>query len=122
MATPLLTTLIFVDICDVVFAMDSIPAILGVTNDPFVAYTSNIFAILGLRSMFFFVSGVMGYFRFLNYGLAAILTFVGAKLILHSVYTIPTDVSLLVIGVLLAITIGLSLIIPEKAAAGEGHG
>ena len=122
-ATPLLTALIFLDICDVVFAMDSIPAILGVTSDSFVAYTSNIFAILGLRSMYFFIAGVMSMFRFLNYGLAVILSFVGAKLLLHNLFQISTGVSLGVIGAVLAVTIGLSLLLPEKPSAQEeGHG
>lgn len=122
LATPLFTTLIFVEVCDLIFAMDSLPATLGVTNDTFVAYTSNIFAILGLRSMYFFVAGVMSYFRFLSYGLAAVLCFIGSKLMLHKYIEIPTSLSLGVIAGLLAIAIIASLVIPPSAKAGEPHG
>ncbi len=100
-ATPLLLALIVVEVSDVIFAFDSIPAIFAVTQDPFIIYTSNIFAILGLRSLYFVLAGMMLRFRYLHYGLGAVLLFVGAKLLLVDVVHIPNYVSLLVIVVLI---------------------
>ena len=93
-ATPLFLVLLLVEFTDVVFAVDSIPAIFAITQDPFLVFTSNAFAILGLRSMYFLLAGVMGRFVFLRYGLAAILVFVGTKMLLLDVVKIPTPVSL----------------------------
>ena len=109
MATPLLVTLVFVESTDIVFALDSIPAILSITTDPFIVYTSNAFAIIGLRSMFFALSGAITAFCYLKYGLAVILGFVGAKMLVSEWVEIPVWASLAVIGVVLAVTISLSL-------------
>ena len=100
-ATPLLLVLVCVEATDLVFAVDSIPAIFAVTSDPFIVFTSNIFAILGLRSMFFLLAGVMDRFHYLKIGLASVLLFVGAKMMLVDVYKIPIGVSLGVIGLVL---------------------
>ena len=101
-ATPLLAVLLIVESTDLVFAMDSIPAIFAVTRDPFIVFTSNAFAILGLRALYFALAGVMGYFTYLRQGLVVILAFVGTKMIASEWYTLPTPVSLgVVAGVLL---------------------
>jgi tellurite resistance protein TerC len=112
-ATPLLIVLLVVEFTDVVFALDSIPAIFGVTTDPFIVFTSNIFAILGLRTLYFLVSGMIDQFRFLKYGLAVILTFVGAKMCLHDWYQVSIGVSLGLIAGVLAISIIASRLFPE---------
>jgi tellurite resistance protein TerC len=108
-ATPLFLVLVMVESTDLVFAVDSIPAIFAVTKDPFIVYTSNVFAILGLRSLYFLLAGVMQKFVYLKLGLSAILVFVGVKMIIVDFYKIPSSVSLLVIAALLAISIGASL-------------
>jgi tellurite resistance protein TerC len=109
MATPLFLVLVLVETTDLIFAVDSIPAIFAVTEDPFLVYTSNIFAILGLRSLYFVLAGVMDKFVYLKLGLSAILVFVGAKMLLTEVYKIPATVSLLVVVSMLAITIVASM-------------
>jgi tellurite resistance protein TerC len=101
LATPLLLVLICVETSDLIFAVDSIPAIFAVTKDPFIVYTSNIFAILGLRSMFFLLADVMDRFHYLKVGLALVLAFVGTKMLLTDVYKIPIGWSLAAIGILL---------------------
>ena len=102
-ATPLFVALLFVEISDLIFAVDSIPAILAITQDTFIVYTSNVFAILGLRSLFFALADVMGRFRFLHYSLSAILVFVGLKMLLVDVFKIPVAASLgVVVGLLIA--------------------
>ncbi|HTL46615.1 MAG TPA: TerC family protein, partial [Verrucomicrobiae bacterium] len=101
-ATPLLLVLIVVETTDIVFAVDSIPAILAVTTDSFLVYTSNVFAILGLRPLYFALAGMMKIFRYLHYGLGAILIFVGIKMIVTDIYHIPIVVALAVIAVILA--------------------
>lgn len=102
MATPLLLVLIVIETTDLVFAVDSIPAIFAVTSDPFVVYTSNVFAVLGLRSLYFVLAGAVEKFHYLKHGLSVILTFVGVKMLLSEVYKIPVALSLVVIiGVLL---------------------
>ncbi len=107
MATPLLMVLLMLETADVLFAVDSVPAVLAITDNPLIIYTSNMFAILGLRSMFFALSGVIESFAYLHYGLAAVLAFVGAKMMASAVYRIPTGISLLVIlGLLLAAVFG----------------
>jgi len=113
-ATPLFVVLLVVETTDLIFAVDSIPAVLAITRDPFIVYTSNIFAILGLRSLYFALAGVMNLFHHLHYGLSAILVFVGAKMILGHWYEIPTGIALGVVAVLLALSIIASLIWPEK--------
>jgi tellurite resistance protein TerC len=116
-ATPLFIVLVFVELTDIVFAIDSIPAVFAITTNPFIVFTSNVFAILGLRSLFFAVSGLLGIFRYLSYGLAAILVFVGIKMIYgHAQATLlthwpkmPTAFSLGVILFILAFVMALSM-------------
>jgi tellurite resistance protein TerC len=113
-ATPLFLVLLTVEFTDLVFALDSIPAIFAVTPDPFIVYTSNVFAILGLRSLYFALAGVMGLFCHLKVGLAAILGFVGVKMILADTYKIPVGVSLAVVGAILLVSMGASILLPKK--------
>jgi len=129
-ATPLFLVLAVVETTDLVFAVDSIPAIFAVTQDPFIVYTSNVFAILGLRSLYFLLAGVMGKFRYLKLGLSAVLVFVGIKMMLVDLYKIPSPVSLAVIAALLAVAIVASLVksrreergFPTGSAAGGSRG
>jgi tellurite resistance protein TerC len=109
MATPLLLVLLLVESTDLVFAVDSIPAIFAVTNDPFIVYTSNVFAILGLRSLYFLLAGVVDKFHYLKLGLSAVLVFVGTKMVLVDLYKIPVGASLGVIASILAISVIASL-------------
>ena len=111
-ATPLLLVLVLVEFTDLVFAIDSIPAIFSVTRDSFLVYTSNVFAILGLRSMYFMLAGVIDRFRFLRYGLAFILTFVGVKMLLSDVVHIPIVTSLLVVTGGIVASVAFSLLMP----------
>jgi tellurite resistance protein TerC len=113
-ATPLFIVLVLLETTDLVFAVDSIPAIFGVTRDPFLVYTSNVFAILGLRSLFFLLSGIIQRFHFLRFGLAAVLAFVGAKMLIAERFPIPITLSLLVIAGLLALSIVASLLFPQQ--------
>src|SRR6185295_15075136 len=108
-ATPLFLVLVTVEFTDLVFALDSIPAIFAVTPDPFIVYTSNVFAILGLRSLYFALAGVMALFHYLKFGLAAILGFVGVKMMLADVFPIPIGVSLAAVGSILLLSIAVSL-------------
>jgi tellurite resistance protein TerC len=101
LASPLFVVLVILESTDLVFAVDSVPAVLAITPDPFIVFTSNVFAILGLRSMFFALEGVMKRFHYLHYGLSAVLLFVGAKMLLAGFYKIPTWVSLLLIASIL---------------------
>ncbi len=117
MFTPLLAVLILLETTDVVFAVDSIPAVFGITQDPLIVYTSNIFAILGLRSLFFVLAGIMGLFRFLKYGLAAILSFVGIKMLIAEWLPVPIPVSLGTIAGVLFVSIVLSILFPGPSAA-----
>jgi tellurite resistance protein TerC len=113
-ATPLFVVLLMVETTDVIFAVDSIPAILGITTDPFIVYTSNVFAILGLRSIYFALAGLMQIFYYLKYGLCAILIFVGTKMLLAEIYKIPVVVALgAIIGILL-VSILASVIWPRQ--------
>ncbi len=117
-ATPLFVALLMVEISDVIFAVDSIPAIFAVTKDPFIVYTSNVFAILGLRSLYFALAGVMDKFHYLKIGLGVVLTFVGVKMVLaHTAWKIDTMVSLGVIVLVLATSVVMSLLRPKAAAA-----
>jgi tellurite resistance protein TerC len=100
-ATPLLLVLATIEATDIVFALDSIPAIFAVTTDPFIVYTSNIFAILGLRALFFLLAGVVGRFQYLKVGLGLVLAFVGIKMVISDFYKIPIVVSLLVVAALI---------------------
>jgi len=108
-ATPLFLALLAVEFTDVVFAVDSIPAIFAITSDPFIVFTSNIFAILGLRSLYFLLAGVVDKFRYLKIGLAGVLVFVGLKMSLVEIYKVPVSVSLLVIALLLGASVLASL-------------
>jgi tellurite resistance protein TerC len=112
-ATPLFIALLLIESSDVIFAMDSIPAVLAITTDPFIVYTSNIFAILGLRSLFFVISGMMGLFRYLKLGISAILCFVGVKMLISHVLEIPITVSLGVVFGILALSIIASVLHKE---------
>jgi tellurite resistance protein TerC len=114
MATPLVIVLILVETTDVVFAIDSIPAIFGVTRDPFIVFTSNIFAILGLRALYFLLASVLGLFVYLNIGLACVLAFIGLKMILGHWVHISTTVSLLVVFGFLALSIVASLLFGRR--------
>ena len=113
-ATPLFAVLILVEVTDLIFAVDSIPAIFAVTSDPFIVFTSNIFAILGLRSMYFLLSDMAARFHLLKYGLAIILMFIGAKMLLLDVYKIPTGTALGIVGLILVLSVVASLIFPRK--------
>jgi tellurite resistance protein TerC len=108
-----------VEVSDVIFAVDSIPAIFAVTKDPFIVYTSNVFAILGLRSLYFALAGVMGLFHYLKIGLGVVLSFVGVKMILsHTEWKMDTLVSLGVIVLILTISVVASLMRPVKRVKG----
>jgi len=109
-ATPLFIVVLVVESSDIMFAIDSIPAVLAITQDPFIVITSNVFAILGLRSLYFVLAGVMGIFRFLKHGVAVILGFVGIKMLLMDVIHIPTHLSLGVIAAILALSVVASMI------------
>ena len=120
MATPLLVVVLLIGIVDVVFAVDSIPAIFAITTDPFIVLTSNVFAILGLRAMYFLLASVHERFHLLPYGLAIVLVLIGAKMLLIDLYKIPVQYSLLATVLILAATMVLSVLIPPRA--GEAHG
>jgi TerC family integral membrane protein len=112
--TPLFVVLLIVETTDILFATDSIPAILAISRDPFVVYTSNVFAILGLRSLFFALSGLMKLFHYLNYGLAIVLMFIGAKMLVAFRYHIPTWAALLLIAAVLGLSVLASVAFPQK--------
>jgi tellurite resistance protein TerC len=114
-ATPLLIVLILIEWTDLVFAVDSIPAIFAVTSDPFIVFTSNIFAILGLRSLFFVLAGVIGSFHLLKPALAAVLGFVGTKMLVADLYTVSIGLSLGVVAALIAVGVVGSLLFPKRA-------
>jgi tellurite resistance protein TerC len=122
LATPLFAVLVVVETTDIIFAVDSIPAILAVTDDPFLVFTSNAFAILGLRALYFLLAGMMDRFAYLKLGLAAVLIFVGAKMLLSDVYHLPIWVSLAVIGTTIGISIAASLLKPPPKGEPVGHG
>lgn len=113
-ATPLFVALIIIELTDILFALDSIPAILAITADPFIVFSSNILAILGLRSMYFLISRMLAKFRFINYSLVVILAFVGLKMLFSHFIHLPEWVSLTVISVSLVSGVLASLLIPEK--------
>lgn len=114
-ATPLFVVLIIVEFTDLIFAVDSIPAILAISNDTFIIFTSNVFAILGLRALYFALAGITQYFHYLKYGLAAILAFVGMKMIVSGYYKFPITWSLAIIFGILLISVLVSVIYPVKA-------
>ncbi|HEV7550517.1 MAG TPA: TerC family protein [Candidatus Angelobacter sp.] len=114
LATPLFVVLLVVETTDILFATDSIPAILAITRDPFIVYTSNVFAILGLRSLYFALAGMMKLFHYLNYGLSVVLMFIGAKMLVPERYHVPTWVALAVVAGVLALSVLASLLFPKK--------
>lgn len=116
-ATPLFVVLLVVETTDIVFAVDSIPAIIAITRDPFIVYTSNVFAILGLRALYFALAGTIKIFRFLHYGLSIILTFIGCKMLLSNVFEIPVLVALGVVAGILIASVLLSVLKPAKQEA-----
>ncbi len=113
-ATPLFVVLLIVEFTDLIFAVDSIPAILAISNDTFIIFTSNVFAILGLRALYFALAGITKYFHYLKYGLSAILVFVGVKMVIAGFYKIPILYSLLTILGILFVSIMLSIVFPQK--------
>src|SRR5436309_640635 len=112
-ATPLLLVLVVIEATDVLFAVDSIPAVFGVTRNTFIIFTSNIFAILGLRALYFLLAGLMVKFHYLGYGLGVVLAFVGAKMVLHPWLPIPTEWSLAVVLTVLALSVAASFLFPR---------
>ena len=114
--TPLLIVLITVETTDVVFAVDSIPAVFGITRDPFIVYSSNMFAILGLRSIYFVLAGIMGSFHYLKYGLSAILIFIGVKMLIADLFHVPIGVSLGVVGGVLLTSVSMSIVRNRRLA------
>jgi len=117
--TPLFAVLILIAVTDVIFAVDSIPAIFAITTDPFIVLTSNVFAVLGLRAMFFLLAGMADRFHLLPYGLALVLGFIGIKMMIIDLFKIPTPVSLGVVAAIIAATVVLSLKSPPKEDAGQ---
>jgi tellurite resistance protein TerC len=112
-ATPLFVALLVVETTDVIFAVDSIPAVLAITHDPFIVYTSNVFAILGLRALYFALAGIMQLFHYLHYGLSAILVFVGVKMLITEIYKIPITIALGVVAGILLVSVIASLVRPH---------
>ncbi len=121
MLTPLALVLIVIDVMDLVFAVDSIPAVFAITRDPFIVYTSNICAILGLRSLYFLLANLIDRFIYLKTGLAFVLAFVGIKMIVADFFPLPNGISLAVILFILAVTITVSMIVTQKRAKAENQ-
>lgn len=114
--TPLFLVLVFIEFSDIIFAVDSIPAIIAITKDPFIVFTSNVFAILGLRALYFALASFMGFFEYLTYGLAVLLVFIGGKMLAHAAfhYKMPVGVSLGIIGLILGVAILASVLKPAS--------
>jgi tellurite resistance protein TerC len=117
-ATPLFVVLVLVETTDLIFAVDSIPAIFAITQDPFIVYTSNVFAILGLRALYFLLAGVIHKFHYLKLGLSGVLVFVGLKMLLADIYEVPVGLSLAVITLVLGVAVAASLLWPKAAEHG----
>jgi tellurite resistance protein TerC len=113
-ATPLFLVVVMIEVTDLVFAVDSIPAILSISDDSFIAYTSNVFAILGLRSLYFALAGIEKYFIYLKYGLSAILIFVGTKMCIADIYKVPVEISLAFIILTLSLAVLASMTMPKE--------
>lgn len=113
-ATPLFLVLIFIEVTDIIFAVDSIPAIIAISNDSFIIFTSNVFAILGLRSLYFALAGIINKFKYLTYGLAVVLVFVGVKMMISGFYKIPIIISLLFILITLLASVAISFFVSSK--------
>lgn len=120
MLTPLALTMIVIEVTDLIFAVDSIPAIFAITRDPFIVYTSNICAILGLRSLYFLLAGLMDRFIYLRTGLSLVLGFVGIKMIVADYLPLPRSLSLGIIVLILGVTIAVSMAKTKNHAAAEG--
>jgi tellurite resistance protein TerC len=116
-ATPMFVVLLMIEASDVVFAVDSIPAIFAVTTDPFLVFTSNIFAIMGLRALYFLLADMRERFRYLKHGLAAVLIIIGGKMLAAPWFHVPVQWSLGAVGLILLASVGASLILPRRAAA-----
>jgi len=114
--TPLFLVLILIEVTDLVFAVDSIPAIFAITTDPFIVFTSNIFAIMGLRALYFLLADVADRFHLLKYGLAMVLTFIGSKMLIAPWYHVPVQASLAIVAVLIGASVVASLIATRKPA------
>jgi tellurite resistance protein TerC len=112
----LLLALVALEAMDIIFAVDSVPAVLAITRDTFIVYSSNVFAILGLRALYFALADILPRFRFLHQGLAAIIIFVGTKMVLGDHFSIPSLISLAVIATILGVTIAASLLFPSRTA------
>ena len=121
MATPLFVVIVFIGIVDVIFAVDSIPAIFAITTDPFIVLTSNVFAVLGLRAMYFLLAGMHERFHLLTYGLAIVLGFIGAKMLLVDLYKIPVAWALVATVSILAVSMALSLVVPVRGVPGSAY-
>ena len=121
MATPLAIVIVLIGIVDLVFAVDSIPAIFAITTDPFIVLTSNVFAILGLRAMYFLLAGVHERFHLLSYGLALVLTFIGLKMLIIDFYKVPVVWSLSITAAILTLTMVISTLIPPKGAVKSAY-
>lgn len=115
--TPMLLALLTIELTDVLFALDSVPAIFGITDDPFTVYTSNVFAMLGLRSLYFLLADAVERFHYLKYGLGGVLIFIGAKMLAKDVFPVPVEASLVVVVLILGISIALSLLLPAPEVA-----
>ncbi|MFA6916087.1 MAG: TerC/Alx family metal homeostasis membrane protein [Parachlamydiales bacterium] len=113
-ATPLLVVLLAIELTDVVFAIDSIPAVMGITQDPYIVYTSNIFAVLGLRALYFAMSSLLELFHYLNQGLAIILFFIAVKIFMEGYYHVPNLISLSIVALVLTLSAVASLVFPKK--------
>ena len=120
--TPLFAVIVLIGVTDVIFAVDSIPAIFAITEDPFIVLTSNVFAVLGLRAMFFLLQGMADRFHLLPYGLALVLVFIGGKMLLIDLYKIPVLVSLIGVAAIIGGSVVLSLMRPAAAKPGDGQG
>ena len=111
---PLVMTVVFIEFCDLIFAFDSIPAVFSVSLDPFVVFFSNIFAILGLRALFFLLSAIADKFRYLKVGVSVLLVFIGVKMLIHDIFEIDAVSSLIFIILVLLVSIGASVVLPKK--------
>ena len=119
LATPLFFALVAIEVSDLLFAVDLVPAVLAITRDTFLAYTSNVFAILGLRSLYFALAHVLPKFRYLHQGLAAVLVFIGSKMLLSETVAIPNRVSLAGVCAILGVAGMFSMLLPAKAISGS---
>ena len=120
-ATPSFIVLLVVETTDIIFAVDSIPAILAITQNPFIVYTSNVFAILGLRVLYFALAGIIQVFHYRHYGLSRILVFVGAKMLISDIYKWPVTISLGVIALMLGLSVAASMIWPKRGKGLSPH-